>query len=267
MRRWYVLMLLLLSLVVSGIIANATNQTNEVEILKIQPAKIDPIDLAKKLGVKGEIKRMAYGWRAMSDSELFIVRDIGTVIYLSKDAFGSYRRDRMPSNAKDIADKFLEEFNLRPKMKVKYKGTVDDEKIIYFRNGTKVKLIMNRHVNYELEYNGIRLIGPGAKVRVYLGDDGRVTGVITQLWTVKPVKKVKIKSPEEVARELGVNVDSIELVYYVPTFENNTNKAYIIPAYVIKAHTIIDGTPVRIGKIVPAVSIEEIKELMQDEET
>lgn len=230
--------LCLLVVVVAG---NYGGEGREMEILVLLPPDISAEELSKKLDVK--------------ESDMFEYRQ-GYLKYLSKAAFECENFDKIDYAA--AAKNYLAKLKLEPKLSYEFSGITEDGKIFAYRNGTIRKCVTNKHVNFHMDYNGVKLFGPGAKVRVYFsGND--VSGVITQLWSVKVVGKAKILDEEEVIKKLGgCKVKSIELVYFVPLPDGGT---YIYPAYAVKC--VQDG--VEVGKIVPAISMSELKEVVSGE--
>ncbi|WP_456328778.1 hypothetical protein [Archaeoglobus sp.] len=215
----------------------------EMEILVMLPPDISAEELSKKLDVK--------------ESDMFEYRQ-GYLKYLSKAAFECGNFDKIDYAA--VAKNYLAKMRLEPKLSYEFSGIAEDGKIFAYRNGTIRKCVTNKHVNFEMYYNGVKLFGPGAKIRVYFsGND--VSGVITQLWNVKVAGKVKILDRDAVVKELNgkCEVKSIELVYFVPLPEGD--RTYIYPAYAVRC--VQDG--VEIGKIVPAISMSELKEVMSGE--
>ena len=230
--------LCLLIVVVAG---NYGGKGREMEILVMLPPDISAEELSKKLDVK--------------ESDMFEYRQ-GYLKYLSKAAFECGNFDKIDYTA--VAKDYLAKMKLEPKLSYEFSGIAEDGKIFAYRNGTIRKCVTNKHVNFQMYYNGVKLFGPGAKVRVYFsGND--VSGVITQLWSVKVVGKAKILDEEEVIKKLGgCKVKSIELVYLAPLPDGET---YIYPAYAVKC--VQDG--IEVGKIVPAVPMSELKEVVSGE--
>ncbi len=230
---------LLLVVVAAG---NYWNESKEMEVLVILPPDISAEELSRKLGVKAGVFEYRQGY----------------LKYISKDAFecGDFGEIDYASAARD----YLVKLKLEPKLRYEFSGVAEDGKIFAYRNGTIRKCVTNKHVNFQMYYEGIKLIGPGAKIRVYFsGND--VSGVITQLWNVKVAGKVRILDRDAAVKELNgkCKVKSIELVYFVPLPEGG--RTYIYPAYAIRC--VQDR--VEIGKIIPAVPISELKEVMSGE--
>ncbi|WP_202320669.1 hypothetical protein [Archaeoglobus neptunius] len=230
---------LLLVVVAAG---NYWGESKEMEVLVILPPDISAEELSDKLGVE--------------KSDVFEYKQ-GYLKYFSKDAFECEDFDEV--DYASAARNYLAKLKLEPKLSYEFSGIAEDGKIFAYRNGTIRKCITNKHVNFQMYYKGIKLFGPGAKVRVYFSGNG-VSGVITQLWNVKAVGKVGILDRDVAVKELkGCNVKSIELVYFVPLPEGD--RTYIYPAYAIRC--VHEG--VEIGKIVPAVPISELEEVTSGE--
>jgi hypothetical protein len=251
MRKFVIAGIVLLSLV--AIISAASlgmieTQDKKMEILVISPPNISAEEISKRLTID---KRGSYVFEYKQ----------GYLKYISSEAFECNDAKLSDKDYRCLAEKYLSELRIEPKLSYEFSGIAEDGKIFAYRNGTAKKCITNRHVNFQLYYNGIKLFGPGAKVRVYFsGDD--VAGVITQLWDVKVVGKAKVLDREEVIKKLNDecgSIGSIELAYFVPLPEDG--RTYIYPAYVVEC--VQNG--VSVGKIVPAVSMSELKEVVGGE--
>ena len=78
----------------------------------------------------------------------------------------------------------------------------------------------NTHINYVQKIQGYELYGPGAKIRVYMNENGTVTGFMGRFWNLEPIRKVELLSPKEAIEKLDVSgevayITSVKLVYYI----------------------------------------------------
>ena len=247
MKKFVIVLLLILSLSIAFAANVGTKTANKMDVLVIVPPNAKGVadKLASELG--GEIEYRS-----------------GYVKYLPARIFEKCQNVKSV-NYKAEAEKFLAEYGLKPKLPYKFRNVVKDGRVVSYRNGTTKECTTNVHVNFDMYYNGVRLFGPGAKVRVYFGERG-VGGVISQLWSLKSVGKVKIKGEREVINEIekgGAKITSVELVYFVPLPEEA--KTYVYPAYVVKYTTSIGGQRVEMAKIVPAVPMEDLKKVIAGE--
>jgi len=123
-------------------------------------------------------------------------------------------------------------------------------------------------VNYSLSFRGTSLWGPGAKLRVYLGEGGEVTGFMGNLWEISEFKTPKTLKPGEAIelfkkRDYGASkavIQSIELVYYVPP--PDVKNVYMIPVYKFEGEfALMDGSALGFAEFVPAVQSSEIENM------
>lgn len=183
-------------------------------------------------------------------------------------------REELPSESecKDVADLFLENLKskgfLQTTLDIAFEDVVSDEKIIAHPDGTRENYIVNIHVNYSLSFGGTRLWGPGAKLRVYIGEGGEVTGFIGNLWETSEFKTAETLKPGEAIElfkkgDYGASkavIQSIELVYYVPP--PAVKNVYIIPIYKFEGEfTLMDGSALDFAEFVPAVQPSEIENM------
>jgi hypothetical protein len=92
---------------------------------------------------------------------------------------------------------------LAPKgLETTFAELANDTIVFAFRNGTRETFLNNVHVNFALSYNDIPIWGPGAKVRVYIGEGGEVVGFIGCFWEVRSAGEVPILRPEEAVQKL-----------------------------------------------------------------
>ena len=189
----------------------------------------------------------------------------GQLRYLSgKEWNEKYRQDDMlgEEQAKDKAlgyvNKLVGEDLLTKSMVDSSKLEVAYDEIYTYdsRNGKIEKYVSNQHVNLETSYDGIPLRGAGAKVRVYLGKGGVVTGVLNFVGKIKSDKKVSVITPQEAVDKLkadgykNMDIESMEFVYYVPPLHEDVN--YIYPAYDIKGKIHMRGSDIGFAQMIPA---------------
>jgi len=258
--------------------ANLPSVTDEIAILKTVTPEITQeraLDIANVVfNVSGEFKELDDVWKVWSGTRTVWVYKSGGIIYDTTEVWGRHLREELPSESacKDIADSFLE--NLRRKgllqstLDTAFKDVVSDEGMIAHRDGRIENYIANIHVNYSLSFSGIKVSGPGAKLRVYIGKGGEVTGFMGNLWEVSERKIVGMLKPEEAIelfkkRDYGAikaAVRSIELMYYVPPPTVKT--AYIIPVYQFNGEfTLEDGSAIGFVEFLPAVPPSEIESM------
>ena len=226
--------------------------------------------------VSGEFRDLGNVWKIWSGSREAWVYKSGGIEYLDtyKTFEKIYRQDELPSDlaCREIAESFIENIRgeglLHTNLDVEFRDVVRDEIVIAHADGTIENCFTNAHVNYDLSFNGTRLYGPGAKLRVYIGSGGEITGLTKYLPEIEETRVVRTLTPEEAigvfrSGDYGASeatIQSFELVYYVPSPEAETT--YIIPAYNISGtFTLLNGDVVGFGKIIPAVSQSEIEDM------
>ncbi len=258
---------------------NLPSVPSEMTVLKTVSAGMtrgEALDIASRIfDLNGECKGVEGGWRIWEESREVYVYKSGGINYLdwSKAFEGGYRQDELPSDpeCREMAESFLENLRsqglLQTALQVEFNDVIRDQMVIAYADGTIEDYFMNAHVNYALSFNGTRLSGSGAKLRVYIGSGGEVTGIIKYVPEITEFKTVRILTPEEA---IGVfkrgdygaskaTIQSFELVFDVPHPEVET--AYIIPVYKLEGtFTLPDGDIVSFGEIVPAVRQSEIEE-------
>lgn len=251
---------------------------NNVSILKTVTDDITQeraLSVANEFGVNGEnIENLDNVWKVWNgSSEVWVYASGGIRYYTSEVFWGMHLREELPSESacKDIADLFLENLKseglLQTGLNATFEDVASDQKIIAHSDGTRENYIVNIHVNYSLSFNCVKLDGPGAKLRVYIGEGGEITGFIGNMWGLSEENIVNALTPEE-AIELFKNgdygaskavINSIELVYYVPAPDVKTTQ--IIPVYKFEGEfTLIDGNTLGLVELVPAVQSTEIED-------
>jgi hypothetical protein len=231
---------------------------------------------ANVFSVSGEAQFINGSWNVIEGSREVWMYESGSIKYFDnlKMENSLCSPQELPSvkNCLAIAEQFLEKLKaeelISKNLELSFAEVANDTTVFALKDGTTTTFINNIHVNFALSYNGISLWGPGAKVRVYIGEEGEIIGFIGNFWEVELAEKVKILTPEQAAeklKEVGYGksiprdmvskaiVKSIELVYYAPPPE--AYNANIMPFYVIKGSLIgKDGCVADFAQIVSAVS-------------
>jgi len=259
--------------------ADLPSVTDELTILKTVSPEITQdraLNIANEaFGVSGEFRKLEDVWKIWSGTDEVWMYESGAIrYYTSKVFWGMHLREELPSepDCRDIADSYIENIKnkglLRTDIDVTFKDVVSDEKIIAYENGTRENYVVNIHVNYSLSFNGITLSGPGAKLCVYIGEGGEITGFMGNMGGLSEEKIVEALNPEEAIelfknRDYGASkavINSIDLVYYVPS--QDVENAYIVPVYQFTGEfTLMDGITSRFGEFVPAISQSEIENM------
>lgn len=236
------------------------------------------LGIASIFGVSGEIRLVDNTWRVGEVPREVWVYKSGCIKYFdTPKVWGTrYLPHELPSSTEciSIAEQFLENLGARglvsKSLQISFAGVVSDITTIAYRDGRSENYLNNTHVNFALSYDNIPLEGPGAKVRVYIGKDGEITGFIGDLWEVETRGKVRILSPKQAIEKLGevghigiigaygdmpkdmvdkITIKSVRLVYFVPPVEAES----IIPSYRIEGTFLVeDGSVTDFGRIIPA---------------
>jgi hypothetical protein len=212
--------------------------------------KADAYRVAALLGVTGELEWDGWEWRAVNRTVEFRMSMTGTVIFFtSRTWLGDLMTPEgapPPETCVSRALALLSALPVKPEgLGVTLAGVVDDNVTIAFRNGTTLRRVMNRHVNFDLWIDGIRAHGPGAKMRVYCGREGRIVGLLAPLWRLERVGRAAVNV--DIAGELRrafrnatrVEVHVVEYVYFIPSLR--ARDAEIRPAVLVKGFAIYDN--------------------------
>lgn len=234
----------------------------EIPILKVDNKNIDQgrskgiaesILEVKNLGeIKSDNTRAAISVKDNNETEITVYKKGQLKYFTGKQWDEMYKKEDLPSDkqAKDISAKIVKKLIDEDLLN---KDTVDVTKSEVTNDETcrapveqpdKVECFAsNKHVNVDLSYKGIPLYGAGAKVRIYLGKNGELLGLLNSVGKVVPDKKVSIITPKDAIDKLkdkgyrDITIDSIRLVYDVKSPEEGVD--YAEPAYDIqgKQHT------------------------------
>lgn len=243
------------------------------------------LTIAKIFNVNGDAQSFNGSWMITQGeipeySKKLLIYKSGSIEYYgnpSKIWFTPYLPEELPTTnvCISIAEQLLERLKteglVSQSFQMSFFDVVNDTMSLFdLVNDTTTRFVTNIHVNFNLHYNNVPLWGPGAKVRVYIGKDGEITGFIGNFWRVEPSARARILTPTQAAEKLreagfgmGVPADmvakaivkSIELVYLAPnpTLEGDTT--FIMPYYVIKGTlTAKDGSATSFAQVVSAVA-------------
>jgi hypothetical protein len=169
--------------------------------------------------------------------------------------------------AQSIASDFAERFKLLPRDQfVSAKlGSITETAAIADAPGA-VKSVLDRQVNYEFQVNvdgrSIPVVGGGGQIKISVGDQGRIIGVMGGWRPINGViEKAEIIPAERVIDEFrranaGMKLDGLKasLAYYAaPAFEA---QAALAPVWVISGMTEIAGKPAPIRKQIVAATAQ-----------
>lgn len=218
-------------------------------------------EAASIFGVKGQVKCMENLCKVKEGpNEVEAYRFGGFRYYNSQMGTHVVKPSKYPSDeqciqeAKNILETIRQE-NLYSKGTNFSLRDVKSDETIYKKENTTEKYWNNKHVNFDLTFENVSLVGGMAKCRVYLNENGQVMSFFGDFWNVRKGEKVRVMSPTEALRNaLGrdaekVTVKSISLVYYVPSKMAKCIK----PSYAVKAKIVTKVGPTLARKfIIPA---------------
>ncbi len=124
------------------------------------------------------------------------------------------------------------------------------------------QLLLDTHVNSQLTVDGARLVGPGAKLKVIFGLDGRALYVAYALPRLKQDREIVIRRKAEVRRHFrrlyrlsGLDPKiKIKLVYFAPPLSGQRQK-YLYPYYLCEAATTIQEEQAELTRVlIPAIA-------------
>jgi alpha-galactosidase len=265
---------------------------SEMPILKTMPqvtTEEQALDIATRIfAVHGGVQYIDNGWMIADSSQEVWIYKSGSIKYFDNpkmwDSVYMYLPQEFPLEPESIAiaEVFLAKLRtedlVSKSLHMFLEDVVADTTVIAQKENendntyTTTTFWNNVHVNFALSYDNIRLWGPGAKVRVYLGKEGEIIGFLGNFLEVKPFKMVHILTPEQAIenlRDVGYGesmpknmvskavIKSIELVYSVPS--PGAEVTYLVPVYDIKGTlTGEDGVVVDFVQTVLAVPQNEL---------
>jgi hypothetical protein len=222
-------------------------------------------DVASIFGVRGDPVQIEAGWLMEENgsepgtSRELRVYEWGGFRYLDQYQMSHrfIRPEDFPSDNEcaEIADQFIE--NLRNKgfipqnLNISFNDVVADT-----ISNPSTTYFTNKHVNYSFSYDGLLpFVGGMAKLRVYLNENGEITGFFGDFYQFENLRKVQVLQPEDAilnvidSNTVRVQVESIRLVYLVGDPDN----PYIEPLYdVIMKCEMENGFQVSSAATVPA---------------
>lgn len=178
------------------------------------------------------------------------------------------KQPNLPSDAEamEIAETFLSTKGLLPS------DAVVSNVVAYERGeiNTSTKKVSNviktdLQVIFDRKIDNIPVIGPGSKLKVYIGDDGEVTGFYKAWRVIEPYSECTIKTPEEAFEDLKVGkcrfagpigfdkaiVKEILLAYYIEAADKEQD--FVEPVYVFKGELLFGEDMAEFEALVPAV--------------
>lgn len=205
--------------------------------------------------------------RDRDDSEIEVTIYKGGQLEYStgKEWSNTYKKEEFLSEkqakdaAKGIVQKLIDADTLNKDMvDISKSEIVNDEMCAYDTKNGKIDCkATNQHVNIPISYKGIKIDGPGGKVRTYFSKGGEMVGLINSVGKLVVDEKVSIITPKDAIEKLkqdgyrDIDITTMELVYEAKSPEESTGT--IEPSYKIEGvqHT-PSGDDIRFGMFIPA---------------
>lgn len=178
------------------------------------------------------------------------------------------KQPNLPSDAEamEIAETFLSSRGLLPSDAVVSNVVADEQGEI----NTSTKEVSNviktdLQVIFDRKIDNIPVIGPGSKLKVYIGDEGEVIGVYKAWRALEPYSECTIKTPEEAFEDLKAGkcrfagpigfdkaiVKEISLAYYIEAADKEQD--FVEPVYVFKGELLFGEDVTEFEALVSAV--------------
>jgi len=211
------------------------------------------VHIARVFGIDGSVSEIVNGWYASSEGRHIWIHRGGRIKFFvpSKVFDSNYRQDAFPADeeAARIASSFLEKLRKNglqqmPSCSVQPDRVSFDKRTYFYPNGTTTSFVKNMHVSFSLYQDETELVGPGAKLRVYIDPEGEVIGFIGGIWELESTREIKLKSPEQALKDwdelihsrrpsLSVTIESMDLVYWIGSTEELIS---VIPCYRLRGY-------------------------------
>lgn len=188
-----------------------------------------------------------------------------------KKALGVESDDEVEEAGGNRAEDFLKKNDLLPKEA--YRIGLEKAEAAELKLGEKEvgeSVVTGVQTNFGFKLDDIPVIGPGAKISVNFGSDGKVVGLFKAWREVEKDKEISTIPPEEALEKFQssevfagleedskVSVKKFYLGYYaLPAFEPQD---HLLPVYVFEGKVETPDFEHDFVHFVPAISIEELK--------
>jgi hypothetical protein len=210
-------------------------------------------ELAERFGIVGEIERKEdVNLISQEKRVLAMYPNSGAFWYADFAKLGHPEyKPELPSDeeATDIALDYLKRNNWLPEdMILDGVHRNEFERVEGEKDGKKTRHPNHICVDFRASLNQLNTYGPGAKVKVFIGHEGEVIGVLRAARTLREYEEFPLLSRadlEEVLQsKLGVPLEKIELMdaklaYHAESFVLNSR--FVQPVYVFELATLVES--------------------------
>ncbi len=214
-------------------------------------------------GLAGDVGYYGDGLYYMTDGTKYLqVSSTGSILYGDSSELWVIRETdpQLPTKEQSeyIAQKFLSDSNLLPGDALLYDTYSSEQGCVNKTDGTLINsTIMDRQVVFNRTIDGYSVVGPGAKLQVFLGENNRTIGFFRVFRPKAYAGTVDIMSEQEAIDNLtaygpkimlggapngpwdSMNIISTTLGYYEAGF--NDTQEELIPCYVFLANFMLGG--------------------------
>lgn len=223
----------------------------EAEEPEVKPEML--YELAERFGIDGEIKRKGdVNLISQEKQVLAMYPNSGAFWYadFAKLNHPEYT-PALPSDeeASDIALDYLKRNNwLHEDMILDGVHRNEFERVEGRKDGKRTEYANSICVNFRLSLNQLKTYGPGAKIKVFIGHEGEIIGVLHAARMLRKYKEFPLLSREDLEQtlqsKLGVPLEGIELTdaklaYHAESFVLNSR--FVQPVYVFELATLVES--------------------------
>jgi len=242
------------------------------QVKSVNVSEMDVKAIGKLLGFDGKAGVVNDGVLGMVEgTKALNVYTVSGAIWYADTAklFRSVEKEpKLPSDAEamEIAETFLSSRGLFPSGAV-VSNVVADEQCEINTSTKEVSNVIKTdlQVIFDRKIDNIPVIGPGSKLKVYIGNDGEVIGFYKAWRALEPYSECKIKTPEEAFENLKAGkcrfagpigfdkaiVEEISLAYYIEAADKEQD--FVEPVYVFKGKLLFGEDVTEFEALVPAV--------------
>ena len=230
--------------------AHISNVPKTMQVFRVKPGNISISDvhrLADKLGLKGSPGEYNNKIGLVDNAKVIDADALsGQIDYADTDKIFEVSENLPPeSEAIIIASDFLKKIEMLPRDAYILQVVTDDMSV---RDKNTDELLeykeVNRQVMFGRKLNGYETIGTGTSIKVYISDNGYISGFKKSWPELVYLKDMNLKTPEEAIQELkdgkgrtmrrnepelsNIEINSVKLAYMVPM------SGYAQPIYIFE---------------------------------